>query len=660
MPRTQPTPASLQRHRTAALFALGGLLGAAAFLAVFGLVPLDVTNDALVRGGFVERDIQQHYAGWLFLRQSPLGWPLGVAQNIGSGGLSVAFTDSIPLAAVLCRLLSPILPETFQYFGWFTLLCFVLQGGFAALLCGLFAGGLAAPLLGGGLFVLSPVLWERALRHTALGAQWLVLAALYCYFAARRGQRGAWGLLFLVNVLTVGIHPYFAAMTFAVTLALVAEQTLRRRRPAAFAFLGLDLAAAAALGWTLGLFYGRSGGGDGALYGYFGLNLNALWNPAGVGGFDWSTFLPVQNSVGGSYDAFAYLGLGVWVGLLAILYHSIRDWHGALRCLRAHWPLLAVCTVLTVFAVSHVITANGVTLAVLPLPEKLIQFFSIFRSGGRMFWPVYYLIMLLAFVLVLRLCRGRRGAALLAAVLLTIQLADLGPALAVRRQLVRDAYAAPAFPSALTSDFWTAAAGYDYIASMDGLQGDPLHLALFAADHGMTTNDPFAARHDADALAAERAGLLGELAAGTLRADTLYLFSDEGYFLQAVEPVRGQAWCGAVTGPNSTCWYVIAPGLQGAAFDAACTPYDDAWPLRLADYTDALWNRGVLDGDRRIVCFRDSPFARAKLDGAAALRAGGRDHAILLVDDSDPGWLMVTLDIEDATVLWDTPLEAVR
>lgn len=655
MPRTLP----LQKHRTAALFALGGLLGAAAFLAVFGLAPLAVTNDTLVRGGFVERDIQQHYAGWLFYRQSPLGWPLGIAQGIGSEGLSVAFTDSVPLVAVLCRLLTPVLPGTFQYFGWFTLLCFVLQGGFAALLCGLFADGVAAPALGAGLFVLSPVLWERALRHTALGAQWLVLAALYCYFAARRGQRHAWRLLFVINILAIGIHPYFVPMTFAVTLALVAVEALHSKKPLRYAaYLAAALAAAAALGWALGLFYGKSGGGDGALYGYFGMNLNALWNPAGVGGMDWSAFLPVQNQVNGNYDAFAYLGLGVWLGLLAVLYHGVKGWRGGLRRLRAHWPLAAVCAVLAAFAVSHVITANGATLTVLPLPERLIQFFSVFRSGGRLFWPVYYLLVLLAFVLAVRLGTGRT-ALLCAAVLLAVQLADLAPGLAQRRQAVRDAYTTPAFPTALTSDFWAAAASYDHIASMDGLQDDALHLALYAADNGMSTDDPFAARHDAAALAEERAALLDELSAGTLRENTLYLFSDEGYFLQAVEPVRDAAWCGAVTGPDGACWYVIAPGLQGAALDTACTPYDENWPLRLAEYTDALWNRGVLDGDRRIVCFRDSPFARGKLANAAALRAGGRDYAILQVDDHDPGWLMVTLDIDDAAVLWDTELEAV-
>src|SRR5699024_8688778 len=103
-------------------------------------------------------------------------------------------------------------------------------------------------------------------------------------------------------------------------------------------------------------------------------------------------------------------------------------------------------------------------------------------------------------------------------------------------------------------------------------------------------------------------------------------------------------------------WYVIAPGLQGEEFDGLCTVYDEDYPLRLADYTDALWNRGVLDSTKQTVCFADSPFARRKLEGAAYLCADGQAYAITQVDDSDPGWLMVTLEIEDATVLWDREL----
>ena len=444
-------------------------------------------------------------------------------------------------------------------------------------------------------------------------------------------------------------------MTYAVTLALLLEHAVHTRQwrgPALY--LAADLACTAALGWALGFWYGTATSGGQALYGYFSMNLNALWNPAGLGGTVYSRLLPAQNLVGGNYDAFAYLGLGVLLALPAVLVCGRRT---LARRLRSHWALCAVCVVLTAFAVSHVVTANGVTLFTLPLPERLIQLFSVFRSGGRLFWPVYYLLVLAAFVGVCRLPRPLLWAALLVGV----QIWDVSPGIWQRHLAWQQACREEAFPTGLQSDFWQAAAGYAHIVSVQGLQDDALHLALYAADHGMTTNDPFAARYDAAALESERQQLLQELAAGTLRSDTLYLFESEGAFLQAAEPVKTQAWCGEVTSADGASqWYVIAPGLQRQAFDDLCTPYDEAYPLRLADYTDALWNRGVLDETKQTVCFADAPFTRAKLENAAALVCAGQTYPITKVDDSDPGWLMVTLDIDDATLLWGQELETIQ
>ena len=254
--------------RKAQLFLLGALLGVAIFLLVYGTAPLNVANDAFCRGGYIEKDIQQHYAGWLFYKRSAIGWPLGVTDAVNyPGGVSVAYTDSIPLLAALCRPLAAALGGTFQYFGWFTLVCFALQGGFGALLCSLFAGGLFSPLAGSLVFAASPVLIERAFRHTSLGAQWLVLAALYCYFVCKRQGLYASRGLFLLNVLAVGIHPYFLSMTYAVTLALLLEYAVQKRqwlRPAVY--LGSNMVCTATLGWALGLLYGTATSGGQALY----------------------------------------------------------------------------------------------------------------------------------------------------------------------------------------------------------------------------------------------------------------------------------------------------------------------------------------------------------------------------------------------------------
>lgn len=655
------TAADKRRNRL--LLVYGGLLGVVAFLLLFGISPLDVTNDAFCRGGYIEKDIQQHYAGWLFYRQSDLSFPLCVADNINAPqGLSIAYTDSIPLFAAFFRIVSFLLPPTFQYFGWFTLLCLMAQGAAAARLLGLFMKGLSAPLVGDLFFLFSPVLWERVLRHTSLAAQFFVLAALYYYFQGRRSGRYAYAGLFVLNVLTITIHPYFVPMTYAITFALLLEYAVSRRqylRPALW--LLADLALTVTAGWVFGFFYGTATGGSDALYGYFGMNLNSLWNPAGVNGVDWSLLLPRQNQVGGNYDAFAYLGFGVLVGLviclLGILFRTPKKLPALLR---RHWTLCLVCVILTAFAVSHVITANGATLATLPLPASLIKLFSVFRSGGRMFWPVYYLIMLAVCVGLSRLLERRQLVVAVLSALAVLQLIDLSPGLLQRRQAFAEAQTQDAFPSSMTSDFWQKAAGrYTTIASMDGLQTDALHLALYAADLHMSTNDPFAARYDAASLEAQRGTYRSELAEGTLRDDTLYLFADEGAFLQAVEPVKDSgAWCGRIDGADGS-WYVIAPGMADCTPDVDCIPYDENYPLRLADYTDALWNQGVLDSTKQTVCFADAPFTRRKLEGASAITANGKTYQILTLDDSDPGWLMVTLDIQDATILWGQELETI-
>lgn len=682
MPRLQANLSASSRPapRRAALFGAGCLVGVLAFLLLYGLTPLDVTNDIWLRGGFVEQDIQQHYAGWLFYRAAPLRLPLAVAPNINwPTGISIMYTDSLPLCAVLFRLLAPVLPATFQYFGWYTLVCFALQGGFAALLMGLFLPDAPSALLGAVPFVFSPVLVERAFRHTALAAQFLILAALWYYFRSKREDRFAYKGLFALNCLAIGLHPYFVPMTYAVTLALLAEWALAHRRwkgPALY--LAANLAATVALGALLGLFTASGSGGSAVEYGYFGMNLNALWNPISRWDTVWSRLLPVQNQTGGNYDAFNYLGLGMLLACAAAAVTCAvrRQWAAVGRWLRAHWMLCLCCLALTLFAVSHVVTANGATLVTLPLPHPLIRLATTFRSGGRMFWPVYYLLFLGGVLFAAR-CAARlgrrwagraasksswpRAAALLA--LAAVQLWDISPALAERHNAF--AQYEPAFPTSLTSPFWEqAGVRYTHILSLDGLQEDPLHLALFAADHGMTTNDPFAARYDEAGLAEQRAGLIAQLRAGETDPDCLYLIHEEGLFLDLADRMGDDVFCARLDGG----WYVLAPGLAYEGADAL--EFSEEYPLRLVDtYTDDYWVHGVLarapseewaDKAGKTVLFCDCAFTRRHLEGARALRdAAGQEYPILTVDDRDAGWLMVTLDIPDANALIGADLEAV-
>lgn len=86
-------------------------------------------------------DSAQHYIGWEFFRHTPLfQWPIADNPKLGlEVASSIVFTDSIPIAAFIFKPLNYFLPATFQYFGLWIWLCFVLQafllGSYSANLC---------------------------------------------------------------------------------------------------------------------------------------------------------------------------------------------------------------------------------------------------------------------------------------------------------------------------------------------------------------------------------------------------------------------------------------------------------------------------------------------------------------------------------------------
>ena len=110
------------------LFILSGII---VFLCIYGFKPLIVNYTGWIMG---RGDLTQHYLGWCFFRSDPWTLPLGYTRSFGYPiGINITFTDSIPLFALFFKLLNPILPAEFQYFGMWELLCFILQaliGGF--------------------------------------------------------------------------------------------------------------------------------------------------------------------------------------------------------------------------------------------------------------------------------------------------------------------------------------------------------------------------------------------------------------------------------------------------------------------------------------------------------------------------------------------------
>lgn len=119
------TKAFLQKHRWSLT---GALLGALVFLVLYGVRVLDpVCVDWILNNP--SPDPSQHYLGWVFYRRS--GWHLPYLganySAIYPYRTSILYTDSIPLLAVVCKLLGGVLPARFQYLGLWGLFCYAMR-----------------------------------------------------------------------------------------------------------------------------------------------------------------------------------------------------------------------------------------------------------------------------------------------------------------------------------------------------------------------------------------------------------------------------------------------------------------------------------------------------------------------------------------------------
>lgn len=537
------------RKLTAAL--IGAAVGIAVFLWLYGTMTLDVTRDAWIINGYDETDIMQHYAGWVLFRNSHWAFPLGYCDVLASpDGTMISYTDSLPWVSIFLKLFRGILPSTFQWFGWYILFCFAMQGAAGALLCtrnrsvnGAVYGIQAA--LCGLLFCCLPILWERAFRHVALTSQYLILFSLYFYLEYRaalsRGKRPRWAFVFaLLPFAAVGIHPYFLPPVMLCVLLAGVELWRTAHRPLAGAGLFATGLLTALAG---GLITGALGSGvEISRYGYgeISMNLNALINPSSRGGYTWSRLLPQQPQATGQYDGFNYLGLGVLILVAVALLYSL--WH-SVRCpatVKSWWkrnaPLFAVCVFLSLFAVTNNITLGNWSVSI-PIPQALTDLCGIFRSSGRMFYLVTVCMVLFGVSTLQDACdrfqdhvAGKAGFCLMLAVFCGIQIWDLSLVAGEKQAM----FERPDPEHTVTTDYETQQIGIGNTKLMAAcqLREDRVReLAILAGKQGLATNISIAVSGSypqAEASMQEAADLLQD---GSYDSQTVYVTTDEAQYL---------------------------------------------------------------------------------------------------------------------------------
>ena len=433
--------------RTAALLLL---LPLAVFLAFFHVAMLRIDNVGwLLAGTDNGENALGAHAYW---HDATSGASLRTTLLNAPDGVPVLYTDSNPLLTLAAKPLAHLMSADAQLVGPYILLCLILQAVFAWLILRRRAPGAIALWSGVALLAFPPTLLHRYI-HVNLMAHWTILAALWLFLDKRRAAKLAWWApVIAVTALT---HSYLLFMVAAIwgsaMLARFADGD-RRERLAVAGQIVVILAMVALLARWLGV-------GDQmptATFGAFRMPIDALWNPRIAA---YQTLLPGYDP--GSrkwFEGFQYLGAGglllvagaVWI---ARRYSADEDGDETLRRLRRLAPALIVLTILAV--------------AQLPLPNIAMAVLDPVRASGRLFWPVGYVLVLVALLAVFRL--PPRSAGLLLAAIVSVQVIDLaGMASFVR---ARNAAAEDRRPYRITRD-----------PRWDALVNDARSVAFYPAD----------------------------------------------------------------------------------------------------------------------------------------------------------------------------------
>lgn len=469
----------------------GIIIGIVIFLIVYGTKTLNVTYDDWILNGYIEDDIVQHYAGWVNFRNSDWTFPIGKTTNLANpDGIMISFTDSIPLFSIFFKLFRNILPETFQFFGIYILLCFALQGLASALLIRCFTENNKYIAIGTTLFTLSPIMFERAFRHTALASHWLITFSLYLYFKSKREDYKFKWQYCLLTALAITVHPYFIPMVCGIMFAHVVEIVIHKKcYIKGIAFIVANMIPAILIGYVIGIF-GTGAGFSSSEFGYFSMNLNSIINPISCGIDSWSAFMKSRPQTLGNYDGFNYLGFGtIIMGFFILLYQIISN--GFVNSIKKigkyiknNIGLFFVLIIFFAFAISNVVTLDDKVIFKYPLPQMVLEICAIFRASSRMFYPVFYMIFLTELVYIIRTFKTK-NALILLIVFLVIQIVDLRPALYEKNQMFANETDNVMFDEPI---WQTLSEKIDKIYVYPNSVLINRHLAVFAGKNGIISN----------------------------------------------------------------------------------------------------------------------------------------------------------------------------
>lgn len=369
-----------------------------AFIYTISLFPLDYFSGQNPFWFDVRTDPTQHISGmWAFvadewhfplLKTTYLNYPQGV---------SVAFTDSIPIAALLFKPIAHFFPENSHYFGVWAFLAYIMQGISGAYFIGEASKKSFLNSLLGTLFALMmPALLIR-MPHTALLMQSLLIFTLAFYYLGmtqKISPKNSIKKQSIVLFLATLIHPYFIAMLYPIYLITHFSFLLQKKIDIKYSLLQILMITVLLFlsFWIVGYIVFDKGLPPTTTG--FDINSMNMLSPFLGTHLAGSLFLPSEmfklDATGCQIDGHNYLGISV---LLMIFWIVIFKTKHLLKIFYTHLPIVILMILFTIYSLSTTIYLTDKVIFTYSLPDFFNTITGTFRSSGRFFWSVGYMIL---------------------------------------------------------------------------------------------------------------------------------------------------------------------------------------------------------------------------------------------------------------------------
>ena len=368
-------------------------------------------------------DLSTYQLGWEYFRDDKWRFPIGLNPNYGIySDSNIIYSDSIPIFAIFFKLFNFLLPEKFQYFSIWILLCIYLQILFSYKIIYIGTGNKLFSFLGSLFFLTASIFIHRSGIHLSLLGQWLILCGIYIEIS-ENGKKDFLRLIILL--LSLLVHFYF----FLMLIILIFFQDfykvlfLRKSFTKILKKLIFTIIVSIALMYTVGYFSINLDDGLGWGYGYYNFNLNSFINPSGqnnIGSFSWSNFLTKQNYQNKEIEGFSYLGFSGIIFFILFLF-NISKGKFNIFFQNLNWVIIILPFLL--ISISNNINFGSMNIVSIDLNKFVYAFFSIFRASGRMIWPIYYIIFIIGIIFIFKNFKSKSILVLL--ILLVLQIGDI-------------------------------------------------------------------------------------------------------------------------------------------------------------------------------------------------------------------------------------------